>query len=386
MAEDKKRAVTVLLHNESGQILAVSRKDNELDFGLPGGKVDDGETDKEAIIRETLEETGLEIFNLRSFFVREDDNYICTTFTANYIGEISTSEKGIVKWTNFQTVKDGSFGKYNTELEEHFSKTYKYRYGDGILNPVTNESFGILSTAPNGSGYFVKAMFSNIGYAFVKKTALDNLRMHLINSVDHLDEGATTFSFEKGFQSNDFFSRVSLNPTSIACKFACTAHFDVNQYYTYTKEPRVDFLYSYHTSKVVEVGRRFKHLIPIEDWEYVEGGLWTHDCVEDARLTFNDVKKELGEKTANISFALTNSTGKTRKERADDAYYNKILIVKYGVFAKLCDRIANIEHGLLTGSSMVETYRNEQLNFLKQLHTPNDPYQEMWDYLDKLLA
>ena len=134
MEDHKKRAVTILLHNEEGDILAVSRKDNFNDFGLPGGRVDDGETDVEAIIRETKEETGLDVYNVRPYFIREDDNYICTTFIGNYIGEIQTTETGKVIWTDFKTIQQGSFGVFNEQLQEHFYHNPKYKSGDSIIN------------------------------------------------------------------------------------------------------------------------------------------------------------------------------------------------------------------------------------------------------------
>jgi 8-oxo-dGTP diphosphatase len=42
-------------------ILAVSRKDDPNAFGLPGGKVEHGETEEQAARRELLEETGVEL-------------------------------------------------------------------------------------------------------------------------------------------------------------------------------------------------------------------------------------------------------------------------------------------------------------------------------------
>ena len=60
---DGKKVSTVLLFNQ-GQILAVSRKDDPNDFGLPGGKLDPGETFTAGAIREVREETGLHIFGL----------------------------------------------------------------------------------------------------------------------------------------------------------------------------------------------------------------------------------------------------------------------------------------------------------------------------------
>lgn len=117
----KKLAVTALLYNELGEILLVSRKDNHADFGLPGGKVDEGETLEQAIIREVQKETGLELSNLRPIFNREDGEYHCTTFTGDHTGTIQTPEKGVVKWSTFEELKRGCFGEYNALLEKSLS-------------------------------------------------------------------------------------------------------------------------------------------------------------------------------------------------------------------------------------------------------------------------
>jgi 8-oxo-dGTP diphosphatase len=245
--DTKKRAVTILLHNEDGDVLAVSRKTDSNDFGLPGGKVDEGETDEQAIIREVKEETGLDLFNIKPYFVREDGEYICTTFIGNYTGEISTSEKGEVKWTDFDEIKKGSFGKYNLQLEEYFHVHHKYNAGDLVLNIDTGEAFLIMFNIPAGnaavSGYLVKAFCSETGHAFVKKSAIDNMRMTIITNQD------------------DYVIPEEDLAIGDARFFACASHFDANQYYTYTRNPKVEFFYSYHLKKVVNVGRRFKHLI-----------------------------------------------------------------------------------------------------------------------------
>lgn len=52
-------AVVALVFSPEGKVLAVSRKDDPNDLGLPGGKAEDGETPFEAVVREVEEETGL---------------------------------------------------------------------------------------------------------------------------------------------------------------------------------------------------------------------------------------------------------------------------------------------------------------------------------------
>ena len=57
-------AVQVVLFNDKGEVLAVSRKDDHNDFGLIGGKMDpEDRTTWDAAVRETKEETGLDIKN-----------------------------------------------------------------------------------------------------------------------------------------------------------------------------------------------------------------------------------------------------------------------------------------------------------------------------------
>ena len=56
----KPTGACVILTKED-KILGVTRKYNHSDWGLPGGKLDPGETALEAIIRESKEETGLDI-------------------------------------------------------------------------------------------------------------------------------------------------------------------------------------------------------------------------------------------------------------------------------------------------------------------------------------
>ena len=89
-------------------------------MGLPGGKmesIDNGEP-KFTAIRETFEETGLQISNLRLIFAMHKDGYMGHCYLADYKGEINHNEPHVVKWLPFETLMRGSFGKYNTLVAE----------------------------------------------------------------------------------------------------------------------------------------------------------------------------------------------------------------------------------------------------------------------------
>ena len=116
-----KLAATALIFNEDkSQLLGVSRKDNHTLFGLPGGKVDVGETLYEGLIREVKEETGLDVNSAIPIFFREDGDFVAVVYlVTDYSGEVSTTERGVVKWITFEDLKHGAFSEYNTILEEH---------------------------------------------------------------------------------------------------------------------------------------------------------------------------------------------------------------------------------------------------------------------------
>ncbi|EDS77462.1 NUDIX hydrolase [Clostridium massiliodielmoense] len=90
----KKSAVMILLieeHNELYLILekrAITLKNQPGDISLPGGGIEEGETSKEAAIRETFEELNIEKENFK--FIGEMD-YFITSFDSiiyPFVGEI----------------------------------------------------------------------------------------------------------------------------------------------------------------------------------------------------------------------------------------------------------------------------------------------------------
>lgn len=146
--------------------------------------------------------------------------------------------------------------------------------------------------------------------------------------------------------------------------------------------------YEVHLKIVVAMIHKFRHLIPAEAFNDVELGGWGHDSIEDARVSYNDIRKVMGVTVAEICFACTNDKGKNRSERAGEKYYKGIRDTPYAAFVKLCDRLANVLYSIMTGNTeKTDMYHNENAKFVKALGLEEfkfHMYQEMFDYLANL--
>jgi len=127
------QAVCSLVINNSGLVLACSRKDNKEIFGLPGGKVD--LTDwhlEDAARRELYEETGIWAGSGTPVFTAmcygsDGKHYLTTTFIWNQLpSEPRQIEgEGLVAWVSTDVMcrlnigKYKNFGIYNRKLFEH---------------------------------------------------------------------------------------------------------------------------------------------------------------------------------------------------------------------------------------------------------------------------
>lgn len=139
--------------------------------------------------------------------------------------------------------------------------------------------------------------------------------------------------------------------------------------------------YETHLQMVFNTAKKFIHLIPDEHQENVLAGCWVHDVIEDCRQTYNDVKNVTNVEVAELAYALTNEKGKTRKERANDKYYEGIRQTPFATFIKVCDRIANYEYSRSQGSRMADLYKKEMNEFVTKLY--DSKYSEIFDYLTK---
>lgn len=131
-----------------------------------------------------------------------------------------------------------------------------------------------------------------------------------------------------------------------------------------------------------------------------------HDAIEDARLTYNDVKRLVSsnnsfyfveydkekdhanhhifrineEDVADIVYAVTNEKGKNRLERANEKYYQGIRENNLAVIVKICDRLANAFYSKMMGSRMVDVYKSEHQHFMDSIF--EDTHSEFYKQID----
>jgi 8-oxo-dGTP pyrophosphatase MutT (NUDIX family) len=115
------------------EILCVSRKTDHDDFGFVGGKIDDFETPLHAIIRETREETGLDISstikeeNLIDF--SNENEYLVSTYLIEYnkisMGDVYSQENHVIKWINASDLvnnKKFTYYEFNNKIITKYLK------------------------------------------------------------------------------------------------------------------------------------------------------------------------------------------------------------------------------------------------------------------------
>ncbi len=129
---NKEAAVALIV--KDGLILGVSRKQDRTKFGLPGGKVDEGEAVTETLKREVMEETGIKAINLIPVYTRTDtDPHTNESFMAysyyvvDWEGEpIPQSNEGDIAWLTVKELTEtkAAFPDYNIENIRTFKEMF----------------------------------------------------------------------------------------------------------------------------------------------------------------------------------------------------------------------------------------------------------------------
>lgn len=141
--------------------------------------------------------------------------------------------------------------------------------------------------------------------------------------------------------------------------------------------------YSMHLKYVDAQALRFITLIPEGCVNLVRAGCYGHDLIEDARISYNDIK-EVNADLAEIIFLCTEMRGRNRGERKNEQFYEELSKNRLAVFVKLCDVTANATYSVLENTSMYERYQAEYPKVKTYLWS--EEYQPIFDYLDKLFT
>jgi (p)ppGpp synthase/HD superfamily hydrolase len=151
-----------------------------------------------------------------------------------------------------------------------------------------------------------------------------------------------------------------------------------------------DYLpYEFHLNMVAKNAADFKSCANNRNPHEIYLAAYGHDLIEDTRVTYTTVCDNLGQYAADIIYAVTNEKGKTRKERANEKYYEGIRNQEDAVFIKLCDRLANLQYGLLQGgykgNSMFKKYQQENEHFGTALGVHNNPEHKCFPIYARIL-
>jgi hypothetical protein len=138
--------------------------------------------------------------------------------------------------------------------------------------------------------------------------------------------------------------------------------------------------YTEHLDAVEAALERFRW----GDDEALRAAAWLHDAVEDTSVSLEDIKRRFGDDVAGLVDAVTDCSGRTRRDRKPRTLAKTARSGERAVALKLADRIANVERG----GSKLGMYRREQPEFRAALRgVGEDPRLEpMWQHLEDALG
>jgi 8-oxo-dGTP pyrophosphatase MutT (NUDIX family) len=98
-------------------VLAVSRPDPPLRFGLPGGRIERGEAPIDGAARELFEETGYVATDLEHVYSAISESRLVHMFFAPTVsGSLRSSHEGIAAWVEPRVVLCGAYPLFTRQM------------------------------------------------------------------------------------------------------------------------------------------------------------------------------------------------------------------------------------------------------------------------------
>lgn len=118
--------------------------------------------------------------------------------------------------------------------------------------------------------------------------------------------------------------------------------------------------------------------------EHHVAAAWLHDTVEDTEFKVSDIKREFGDKVAEIVFAVTNEVGRSRVEKTLKTMQKVRSAGRDATMVKLADRIANMEYSFTQAGKHFKMYQREYPIFKWSLSDRGYGIDRMWIKLDEV--
>ena len=125
-----------------------------------------------------------------------------------------------------------------------------------------------------------------------------------------------------------------------------------------------------------------------DDFENTCAAAYTHDTIEDAQQTYNDVKKATDEEVANITLAVTDVHAENRMLRFLLTVPKTIKDYR-ALVLKVCDIGANSSYGKGVKNSMYKKYQKEWIGYKRAIFVAASrwyPKELNLDAFDALIA
>lgn len=144
----KKATCTVVIDQRTGYILAATRRGTTDNWGIIGGKQDEGETLLQCAMREFFEETSYQLSSEPSYYYSDeclgDVDYDVAVYVVNdpkdvvaimglyQNGPVEVEPGILVGFVPFTKVMQGAFGEFNTRLLNRIIRDFSLTYYTNI--------------------------------------------------------------------------------------------------------------------------------------------------------------------------------------------------------------------------------------------------------------